>query len=115
MSGFLNVNFSFWNMNRRYINLTFEQSLQQRIKRIKKKGVTFTHTQIEDIRLKLQAGYCSVCHKPKTSSQLCIDHNHRKKSYRGVLCHRCNYILGAVHDNQELLANLAEYLKLYLE
>ena len=90
--------------------MTFEKSLQQRIKRLEKKGVTFTQTELEDIRLKLQAGYCSVCRKAKTSSQLCIDHNHKTKKYRGVLCHRCNYILGTVRDNQQLLANLSDYL-----
>lgn len=90
--------------------MTFEQSLQQRIKKLEKKGVTFSQTELEEIKNKLLAGICPICSKKKTTSKLCIDHDHKTKKYRGVICIGCNYYLGVLHDNAELLANLSLYL-----
>ena len=40
-----------------------------------------------------------------------VDHCHDSNAVRGLLCNRCNSVLGLCKDSQELLANLAKYLK----
>lgn len=90
--------------------MTFEKSLSTRIKRLEKQGVQFTDAEIEDIKTKLLAGICPICRKKRQPAQLCIDHSHAKKAYRGIICKRCNYLLGVVHDNAELLESMSKYL-----
>ena len=36
---------------------------------------------------------CAICHKEK---KLNIDHDHKTKLVRGLLCDRCNWILGII-------------------
>ena len=60
---------------------------------------------------------CAICHKSDTK-RLSIDHDHAccpgstscGKCVRGLLCSRCNSVLGMVEDSPELLAALARYL-----
>jgi Recombination endonuclease VII len=62
--------------------------------------------------LKLQDGRCAICNTDdfgKRSSQL--DHDHKRGTFRGVLCFRCNVGLGAFCDSQELLTAAISYLK----
>jgi hypothetical protein len=40
-----------------------------------------------------------------------IDHCHMTKKVRGILCNRCNTVLGLVSDDATLLASLAGYLE----
>ena len=40
-----------------------------------------------------------------------IDHCHDSLKVRGLLCNRCNTVLGLVKEDQRLLAELVEYLK----
>lgn len=40
-----------------------------------------------------------------------VDHCHDSKAVRGLLCNRCNSVLGLCQDSPSLLANLAKYLK----
>ncbi len=73
-----------------------------------------------------QQGLCQLCFDPETVIDtrtnklrpLSIDHDHSccpsKKScgkcIRGLLCHRCNMVLGACEDNYDLLIRMADYL-----
>lgn len=41
---------------------------------------------------------------------LFYDHNHKTGKFRGWLCMRCNFALGMVKDNTEILENLIDYL-----
>lgn len=59
-----------------------------------------------------QGKCCAVC-KRKTSKkfQWCVDHSHdRTKRVRGILCWRCNTILGMSRDNTKILKQAIEYL-----
>ena len=85
-------------------------SLKRRIKRLQKLGVTISPEQLVTIQEKLDAGICEICGKKRLFSQLCIDHNHKTREIRGVLCKRCNYMLGTLHDNAELLRSMSDYL-----
>jgi hypothetical protein len=65
-----------------------------------------------------QEGLCFIC-----SSQLClcdtkncptracIDHDHSTNKIRGLLCKRCNRLLGIMNDSPTLLRNAVGYLE----
>jgi len=39
-----------------------------------------------------------------------VDHNHKSGKIRGILCNRCNILLGMVKDNTSILLEAANYL-----
>jgi hypothetical protein len=53
-------------------------------------------------------GRCTIC---GTINKLCVDHCHFTKKFRGVLCKRCNIIIGQVEENIQLLQNTIDYLE----
>lgn len=73
--------------------------------------------------LALQGGGCAGCGKPPSPNRrLDVDHRHqlqeaRRKPWermlmvRGLLCHRCNRVVGMSGDNPDVLRRLAEYLE----
>ena len=59
-----------------------------------------------------QKGVCAICHElPKGKRPLVVDHDHKTKAVRGLLCYGCNR---AIHilDNPELLESALVYLKM---
>lgn len=60
------------------------------------------------------AGYCEVCHDPfPDSGQYVgyrIDHNHQTGKIRGLLCHKCNILLGYVEGSEDRVEQIIEYL-----
>ena len=60
-----------------------------------------------------QAGQCKICkgNSTRLSGILDIDHCHETGRVRGLLCHRCNLLLGAVRDSADLLRSAANYLE----
>jgi hypothetical protein len=63
-------------------------------------------------------GYvCSVCEQPNwvghsgETKPLVVDHNHATNANRGLLCDRCNKVLGFLRDRQELALRILEYLR----
>lgn len=64
--------------------------------------------------LEEQDGLCVICHKPETvrSSRLSVDHSHATNRVRGLLCNRCNLLLGNAYDSIELLQECINYLNL---
>lgn len=62
-------------------------------------------------------GVCSICKKPETGTHkgkpvwLSVDHDHADGTIRGLLCHRCNHMLGHAKDNVETLRAGAAYLE----
>lgn len=68
-----------------------------------------------DAQLKKQGNRCECCNrkfawgdKQKTPH---VDHCHESGKVRGILCNRCNFVLGLSNDDQDLLSTLAEYLR----
>lgn len=51
-----------------------------------------------------QSGCCAICLKP--FDLLCVDHNHTTEQIRGLLCHRCNIIVGCLEDSNCAAAKL---------
>jgi len=62
-------------------------------------------------------GYkCEICRGSDTHSRtdrLNVDHCHKTKRNRGLLCYRCNTMLGMALDNTEILQNAIDYLRKY--
>lgn len=58
---------------------------------------------------------CATCAKPfdwgDKQTKPHIDHCHTSLKVRGLLCNRCNTVLGLVTEDKSLLSNLIEYLK----
>ena len=52
--------------------------------------------------------FCITC---GSTDRLVYDHCHTSGKFRGVLCHRCNAVLGFVGDDPNLLRNLVGYLE----
>jgi hypothetical protein len=63
-------------------------------------------------KLQEQKGVCSICHKPeKGKRSLNIDHDHASGKVRGILCSKCNLLLGYSGDNINILMNAIDYLR----
>lgn len=64
--------------------------------------------------LSRQGGKCAICesHDPgRKDHHFAVDHNHKTKAIRGLLCQRCNCAVGFMKDNPELLRKAAEYVE----
>lgn len=60
-----------------------------------------------------QHGRCKLCGTTPDGSRynrLYVDHNHKTKKVRGLLCIECNFGLGKFKDDAELLAKAREYV-----
>ena len=54
---------------------------------------------------------CCGCLEPLTEETARIDHDHTTGAVRGLLCNHCNWGLGHLKDNQEVLRRLMSYLQ----
>lgn len=69
--------------------------------------------------LKQQKHRCAICKTPlkypewdrRDPNRLILDHDHITKKFRGILCNRCNVILGFAGDNENILRNAIKYLR----
>jgi hypothetical protein len=63
-----------------------------------------------------QKGLCAICGKPETSKRkdkiinLAVDHNHKTKEVRGLLCMKCNIVLGYFEKHQSDITKISKYL-----
>lgn len=56
-------------------------------------------------------GACFICNeKPASHFSLHVDHCHKTKKVRGLLCSRCNQALGLFRESTKLLNKAEEYL-----
>ena|SRR6267154_4256292 len=68
-------------------------------------------------QLASQGYVCEICRglNPLRSDgsreRLSVDHSHLTEEVRGLLCQRCNKILGMLGDSQELVLRVSEYLR----
>lgn len=70
-------------------------------------------SQLVKTLLIIQNGKCAICEKIldiKYRKSFHLDHCHKNKLYRGLLCQNCNVGLGYFDDNPELLMRAALYL-----
>lgn len=70
-----------------------------------------------------QGGVCAICKRPETVKnartglvwKLAVDHNHETGAVRGLLCSKCNSLLGDAEDSIERLQAAIDYLRKYGE
>jgi hypothetical protein len=58
-----------------------------------------------------QYGNCAICNN--YFKILCIDHKHITNKIRGLLCHKCNLLLGNANENIIVLKNAINYINQY--
>jgi hypothetical protein len=68
-----------------------------------------------DRMLREQGGVCAICGKAPTANhsrdkRLTIDHCHKSKLVRGLLCHNCNRALGLLGDDPIILRKAISHL-----
>ena len=64
------------------------------------------------LMLNKQHGLCAICGKPpKKNKVLAVDHSHVTGKVRGLLCKRCNFMLGLANDDPSILKASLVYLK----
>lgn len=63
-----------------------------------------------DEMFEAQEGNCVICGLPEITRRLSIDHDHTTGKVRGLLCVRCNFLVGIVDKNPEYLPKATEYV-----
>lgn len=64
-----------------------------------------------------QNGVCAICHKPERKTirgvlyKLTVDHCHNSGRVRGLLCSRCNLMIGMAADCPDVLTRAIAYLQ----
>ena len=67
-----------------------------------------------DAMLAAQGGVCAICGCPPSGKRrhLAVDHDHVTGNVRGLLCTKCNTVLGHADDKKEILVAAIAYLEL---
>lgn len=67
-----------------------------------------------DEMLKAQGGCCAVCgnNTPDGKGRFVVDHCHETGRVRGLLCTKCNVMLGMAKDSVSTLMSAVNYLRL---
>lgn len=54
-------------------------------------------------------GKCEIC--SRCDVELVVDHDHARRGVRGLICRRCNLMLGYASDDPEILQRGIDYLR----
>jgi hypothetical protein len=85
----------------------------QIVRRMREREYGVTHAEFVAL-LAAQGGVCAICGNGNQSGrQLAVDHDHATGRPRGLLCTRCNPMLGYARDDIAVLQAATEYLKRY--
>jgi len=97
---------------KKYNETNFFKKKNRDVKR--KYGITID--QYRDM-LSQQLSGCSICGKTiiEIGKLLGVDHDHKTKKIRGLLCDKCNLGLGYFNDDIELLTKTIKYLNAWKE
>lgn len=66
-----------------------------------------------DEMLRAQGDSCAICGRTpgENGRRLAVGHNHRTGGVRGLLCNRCNRLVGQLENNSELCRQAMLYLQ----
>lgn len=92
-------------INREFAKLP-KQKKNKHTLRLKKYGLT--EDEYDSLLLR-QNNKCQICKEGFTSTPN-IDHDHATSIVRGLLCTRCNLMLGRIEDKKAILTNMVAYL-----
>lgn len=87
-------------------------TLWQTIANLRKYGIT---PKQKEQMLAKQAGKCAICADILKSGRtgMQIDHDHATGRMRGLLCHRCNRLLGHFKEDLPTFVRAIEYIRYY--
>lgn len=80
-----------------------------RVFKWRKYGIDITEEEYAH-KLEEQGGVCAICGFPPVSKRLSVDHCHRSKKVRGLLCYHCNRFVVGRH-NLDTAKSLVRYLE----
>lgn len=62
--------------------------------------------------LKAQKGRCAICQSADTGPKrrMCVDHDHKTKKVRGLLCSNCNIAIGLFKENGVTIRSALFYI-----
>ncbi len=85
---------------------------RQRIKG-KRKRIAYPPKEAAKALRVLTQENCDICgaEEPRLKHRLCVDHDHKTRKVRGILCSTCNRVLGLVKENVTILNRMAAYLE----
>lgn len=63
-----------------------------------------------DKLVQTQNGVCAICKGLSHHKNLDVDHDHKTKLVRGLLCQKCNKAIGLFNDDPVLIGNALTYL-----
>lgn len=67
---------------------------------------------IDDMNIMLnKITHCEICENEFTTNRKVIDHCHKDKHIRGILCDPCNTTLGHLEKTNNMLDKMTHYLK----
>ena len=80
--------------------------------RLLKRKFNLTHREYEQL-YQNQNGLCAVCGESEMvdGRHLAVDHDHETEKIRGLLCGRCNLMLGRIENNMEITLKMLKYIK----
>jgi hypothetical protein len=86
---------------------------QKRAYRLRKMGLSELEINKALEALRGHAGVCTICGvlKPGGMGGWLIDHNHKTKKFRGILCNRCNTLIGFAEDSVKILLLAIKYIR----
>jgi hypothetical protein len=58
-----------------------------------------------------QLGRCAICLLPLSETRIHVDHDHKTRKIRGLLCNTCNPGLGYFRDDPAMLERAAAYIR----
>ena len=108
------------------INNEYKKNNKEKIKKIKKKEYEKNKERYLNGEYKRKYGItievfkkmeneqnfvCAICHQQNGSRRLCVDHCHKTKKIRELLCANCNSVIGQSMEDPKILLKCIEYLK----
>lgn len=58
-----------------------------------------------------QGGRCAICRGTNNGKPLSVDHDHKTKKVRGLLCVNCNHAIGKLCDDPDIMRAAIRYLE----
>jgi len=93
-------------------NGRFQLALTQSVRRALEDGFVACNATPSEIEQAF-TGKCQVCGIPEgeCTKKLSMDHDHVTGAFRGWLCQKCNWVLGALGDSEEGVLDLLAYIQ----
>lgn len=87
-------------------------SLREKARERELKKLYNISSQEYNLALQTQSFLCAICMNPPNQNRnLAVDHNHITGKVRGLLCWNCNYSLGLLKEDINILQNMIKYIR----